>query len=135
MRSTQRSSFANSLEAYADRQDQALESVRAQYSPQSDSSLKNSTIVFKDIQDVEVWISSTQRGSIESVKSRRPVNTETKLTPLSARPGAGKSAKSKPVNRESASRKQSESSIENKLSIWEIEDRERLRKELEEEKS
>ncbi len=135
VRSTQRSSFANSLEAYADRQDQALESVRAQYSPQSDSSLKNSTIVFKDIQDVEVRISSTQRGSIESVKSRRPVNTETKLTPLSARPGAGKSAKSKTVNRESASRKQSESTIENKLSIWEIEDRERLRKELEEEKS
>lgn len=132
VRPTPRSTFANSLEAYASRQDLALESMRIQYSHQSDSSLKNSLVELKDIRDVELSGSSTQKGSIESVKSRRPVNTETKLTPLSARPGTAKSSKSQPANREAASRKQSEPSIENKLSIWEIEDRERLRKELEE---
>ena len=132
VRSSPVSTFANSLEAYAQRQDQAIENMRAQSSPQSDSSLKNSSIQLKDIQDIEVRKAPAQKGSIESVKGRRSVHTETRLTPLSARPGAAKSVESKPLNRESASRKQSEPSIENKLSIWEIEDRERLRKELEE---
>ena len=131
-RSNPMSTFANSLEAYAERQDQAIENMRAQSSPQSDSSLNNSSIQLKDIQDIEVRKPLVQKGSIESVTGRRPVNTETRLTPLNARPGAAKSVETKPLNRETASRKQSEPSIENKLSIWEIEDRERLRKELEE---
>ena len=132
LRSSPVGTFANSLEAYAQRQDQAIENMRAQSSPQSDSSLNNSSIQLKDIQDIEVRKAPTQKGSIESVKGRRPVHTETPLTPLSARPGTAKSVESKPLNREFASRKQSEPSIENKLSIWEIEDLERLRKELEE---
>lgn len=132
-RHTPRSTFSHSLEAYAQRQDLALENMRAQSSPQSDSSLNTSSVQLKDIQELKVQKLSSKKGSIESVKGRRPVNTVTNLTPLNARPGAAKSTESKSVTRESASREQSQPSIEEKLSIWEIEDRERLRKELEEE--
>ena len=130
---TPRSTFSHSLEAYAQRQDQALENMRAQSSPQSDSSLNTSSVQLKEIQELKVQKLSSKKGSIESIKGRRPVNTVTNLTPLNARPGAAKSTESKSVTRESASREQSQPSIEEKLSIWEIEDRERLRKELEEE--
>tara|TARA_Y100000766_G_scaffold283115_1_gene297960 strand:+ start:17863 stop:19869 length:2007 start_codon:yes stop_codon:yes gene_type:complete len=131
VRNAPRATFSNSLESYALRQDQALENMRTLSSPQSDSSLNNSTIQFKDIQDLQPQNLASKKVSIESVKGRRPVHTETNLTPLSARPGAEKSSESKTVTRESASRVQSQPSIEEKLSIWEIEDRERLKKELE----
>ena len=126
-----RSTFADSLEVYALRQDLALENMRALSSPHGDTSLKNSSVQLKDIQDIDVRKAPLQKASIDSVRGRQPVNTDTNLTPLNARPGAVKSLESKGANRESASRKQSEPSIEAKLSIWEVEDRERLRKELE----
>ena len=129
--STPGSTFANSLATYAERQDLAVEKMRAHSSPHGDSSLNNASIQLKNIQDIEEAKVPLRKGSIESVKGRRPVNTETSLTPLNARPGASRSVSSNVPTRESASRKQSEPSLENKLSIWEREDRERLRKELE----
>ena len=68
---------------------------------------------------------------IEAVNDRMPVDTQTSLTPHMARPGAMAQNQGDKPSREGAFRRQSKPSLEDKLSVWEIEDRERLRKEKE----
>jgi hypothetical protein len=68
---------------------------------------------------------------LAAVKGRKPVNTETSLTPHMARPGAMEQNQHEKPSREGAFRRQSKPSLEDKLSVWELEDRERLRKETE----
>jgi len=48
-----------------------------------------------------------------------------------ARPGAREQNQHEKPSREGAFRQQSKPSLEDKLSVWELEDRERLRKEME----
>ncbi|MBT5392033.1 MAG: hypothetical protein HOL22_06800 [Euryarchaeota archaeon] len=129
--SSRRSGFSKSLEAYANRQERAVENMRVRATAKSDSSLNDATRQHINRQELNLPETPLPNRSLESVKGRQPVNTQTILTPLMARPGASSSTPSKDVIRESASRQQSESTIESKLSIWEIEDRERLRKEAE----
>jgi hypothetical protein len=128
---TPQSIFSNSLEAYADRQNKAIESMRVKSSAKSDSSLNYATRQLVDLQELNLPDNPLPKRPLEALKGRQPINTHTRLTPLMARPGVSSSAQPKDAFRESASRQQTESSLEMKLSIWEIEDRERLKKELE----
>ena len=68
---------------------------------------------------------------LAAVQDRMPVNTATSLTPLMARPGITVSAATGKPSREGAYRQQSKPSLEDKLTVWEIEDRQRLRDENE----
>ena len=128
---TPRNSFSNSLEQYADRQKRAVESMRVKSSAKSNSSLNDATRQRVNRQELNLPDTPFQKGSLEAIKGRQPINTPTRLTPLLTRPGVSSPTQPKDAIRESASRQQTESSIEMKLSVWEIEDRERLRKELE----
>ena len=127
---TPQSIFSNSLEAYADRQNKAIESMRVKSSVKNDSSLNDATRQLVNQQELILPDTPLPKRPLEALKGRQPTNTKTRLTPLMARPGVSSSAQPKGAIRESASRQQTESSIEMKLSVWEIEDRERLKKEL-----
>jgi hypothetical protein len=127
---TPQSIFSNSLEAYADRQNKAIESMRVKSSVKNDSSLNDATRQLVNQQELILPDTPLPKRPLEALKGRQPTNTKTSLTPLMARPGVSSSAQPKGAIRESASRQQTESSIEMKLSVWEIEDRERLKKEL-----
>jgi len=128
---TPRSTFSYSLESYENRQNKAVESMRVKSSIKSDSSLYNATRQQVNRRELKLPDTPLPKRPLEGIKGRQPINTPTKLTPLLARPGVSSSMQPKEAIRESASRQQTESSIEMKLSIWEIEDRERLKKELE----
>lgn len=129
--STRRSGFSTSLEAYADRQQKAVERMRVKATAKRDSSLYDATRQHINRQELNLPETPLPSRSLESVKGRQPVNTKTVLTPLLARPGAKTSTPSKKVIREAASREQSKSTVETKLTIWEIEDLERLKQEKE----
>lgn len=128
---TPQSTFSNSLETYADRQNKAIESMRLKSSAKSDSSLNYATHQLDDLQELNLPDTSLPKRPLEALKGRQPINTHTSLTPLMARPGVSNSPQPKEAIRESASRQQTESSLEMKLSVWEIEDRERLKKKSE----
>jgi len=125
-----RSTFSNSLEVYENRQNKAVESMRVKSSAKNDSSLYDATRQQVN-QEFNLPDTPLPKRPLESLKGRQPINTQTKLTPLLARPGVSSSPQPKEAIRESASRQQTESAIEMKLSVWEIEDRARLKKELE----
>ena len=127
--SSRRSGFSTSLEAYAVRQEKAVERMRVRATATSDSSLYDATRQHINRQELNLPDTPLPSRSLESVKGRQPVNTKTVLTPLLARPGAENSTPSKKVIREAASREQSKSTVETKLTIWEIEDLERLKQE------
>ena len=129
--SSRRSGFSTSLEVYANRQEKAVERMRVKATAKSDSSLYDATRQHINRQELNLPETPLPIRSIESVKGRQPVNTKTVLTPLLARPGAETSTPSKKVIREAASREQSKSTVESKLTIWEIEDLERLKQEKE----
>ena len=122
--------FSNSLEAYADRQNKAVESMRGKSSAKGDASLYDATRQQINRQELTLQDTPLPKRPLEAIRGRQPINTPTKLTPLLARPGVSSSVQPKEAIRESASRQQTESAIEMKLSVWEIEDRERLKKEL-----
>ena len=128
---TPQSTFSNSLETYTDRQNKAVEKMRVKGAVKSDSTLNHATLQQTNHQKLGMHAAPLPKRSLDAIKGRQPINTPTRLTPLLTRPGVSSSAQPKEAIRESASRKQTESSIEKKLSIWEIEDRERLKKELE----
>ena len=124
-------SFSNSLEDYDERQKKAVESMRVKGSVKSDSSLSDATRQHINRQELNLPEMPLPIRPLEAIHGRQPINTHTKLTPLLARPGVKSPSQTDETVRESASRQQTESSVEMKLSVWEIEDRERLRKELE----
>ena len=128
---TPQSTFSNSLDTYAARQNKAIESMRLKSSAKSDSSLNYATHQLDDLQELNLPDTSLPKRPLEALKGRQPINTHTSLTPLMARPGVSNSPQPKEAIRESASRQQTESSLEMKLSVWEIEDRERLKKKSE----
>ena len=125
-----RTTFSNSLEAYENRQNKAVESMRVKSSAKNDSSLYDATRQQVNNQEFNLPDTPLPKRPLESLKGRQPINTPTKLTPLLARPGVSSSPQPKEAIRESASRQQTESPIEMKLSAWDIEDRARLKKEL-----
>lgn len=124
-------SFSNSLEDYDERQKKAVESMRVKGSVKSDSSLSDATRQHINRQELNLPEMPLPIRPLEAIHGRQPINTHTKLTPLLARPGVKSPSQTDETVRESASRQQTESSVEMKLSVWEVEDRERLRKELE----
>ncbi|MGY8727838.1 MAG: DUF835 domain-containing protein [Candidatus Poseidoniales archaeon] len=126
-----RSTFSNSLEAYENRQNKAVESMRVKSSTKNDSSLYDASRQQVNNQEFNLPDMPLPKRPLDSLKGRQPINTQTKLTPLLARPGVSSSPQPKEAIRESASRQQTESPIEMKLSAWDIEDRARLKKELE----
>ncbi len=128
---TPKNSFSNSLEDYDERQKKAVESMRLKSSAKSDSSLNDATRQKINRQELNLPETPLPTRPLEAINGRQPINTHTKLTPLLARPGVTSPSQSQDAIRESASRQQTESPIEMKLSVWEVEDRERLRKELE----
>ena len=69
---------------------------------------------------------------IAAVKNRLPHKAPDALSPLLARPGINAEAQPKRLPREIASKDQSPPSIEDQMSVWELEDLERLRNEKEE---
>ena len=128
---TPQNSFSNSLADYDERQKKAVESMRLKSSAKSDSSLNDATRQKINRQELNLPETPLPIRPLEAINGRQPINTHTKLTPLLARPGVTSPSQPQDVIRESASRQQTESPIEMKLSVWEVEDRERLRKELE----
>ena len=128
---TPQNSFSNSLADYDERQKKAVESMRLKSSAKSDSSLNDATRQKINRQELNLPETPLPIRPLEAINGRQPINTHTKLTPLLARPGVTSPSQSQDAIRESASRQQTESPIEMKLSVWEVEDRERLRKELE----
>ena len=105
--------------------------MRVKDSVKSDSSLNDATRQQINRQELNLPEMPLPIRPLEAIHGRQPINTHTKLTPLLARPGVKSPSQTDETVRESASRQQTESSVEMKLSVWEIEDRERLRKELE----
>ena len=69
---------------------------------------------------------------IAAVNNRLPHKAQDALSPLLARPGINAEAQPKRLPREIASKDQSPPSIEDQMSVWELEDLERLRNEKEE---
>ena len=128
---TSPNSFSDSLEDYDDRQKKAVESMRVKSSAKSDSSLNDATRQRINRQELNLPETAFAKRPLEAIKGRQPINTQTRLTPLLTRPGVTHSSQPKEAIRESAARQQTESPIEMKLSVWEVEDRERLRRELE----
>ena len=105
--------------------------MRVKSSVKNDSSLNDATRQLVNQQELILPDTPLPKRPLEALKGRQPTNTKTRLTPLMARPGVSNSAQPKGAIRESASRQQTESSIEINLSVWEIEDRERLKKKAE----
>ena len=68
---------------------------------------------------------------IAAVNDRLPHNASDALSPLLARPGIDAEAQPKHLPREIASKDQSPPTIEDQMSVWELEDFERLRSEKE----
>ncbi|MDG1537172.1 MAG: DUF835 domain-containing protein [Candidatus Poseidoniaceae archaeon] len=68
---------------------------------------------------------------IAAVNDRLPHNAPDALSPLLARPGVDAEAQPKHLPREIASKDQSPPTIEDQMSVWELEDFERLRREKE----
>ena len=124
-------SFSNSLVDYDERQKRAVESMRVKSSAKSDSSLNDATRQKINRQELNLPVTPLPTRPLEAINGRQPINTHTELTPLLARPGVTSPSQPQEAIRESAARQQTESPVEMKLNVWEREDRERLRKELE----
>jgi len=121
--------FSSTLENYTQRQERAVEKMAAV--PKLHSSVLDATRQHVNTREHRLPKTPLPNRPLDAVKSRKPVNTETSLTPHMARPGAREQNQHEKPSREGAFRQQSKPSLEDKLSVWELEDRERLRKEME----
>lgn len=121
--------ISSTLENYTQRQERAVEKMAAV--PKLHSSVLDATRQHVNTREHRLPKTPLPNRPLDAVKSRKPVNTETSLTPHMARPGAREQNQHEKPSREGAFRQQSKPSLEDKLSVWELEDRERLRKEME----
>ena len=121
--------ISSTLENYTQRQERAVEKMAAV--PKLHSSVLDATRQNVNTREHRLPKTPLPNRPLSAVKGRKPVNTETSLTPHMARPGAMEQNQHQKPSREGAYRQQSKPSLEDKLSVWELEDRERLRKEME----
>ena len=121
--------ISSTLENYTQRQERAVEKMAAV--PKLHSSVLDATRQNVNTREHRLPKTPLPNRPLSAVKGRKPVNTETSLTPHMARPGAMEQNQHEKPSREGAYRQQSKPSLEDKLSVWELEDRERLRKEME----
>lgn len=121
--------ISSSLENYTHRQERAVEKMAS--IPKLHSSVLDATRQHVNTREHRLPKTPLPNRPLAAVKGRKPVNTETSLTPHMARPGAMEQNQHEKPSREGAFRRQSKPSLEDKLSVWELEDRERLRKETE----
>ena len=121
--------ISSTLENYTQRQERAVEKMAAV--PKLHSSVLDATRQNVNTREHRLPKTPLPNRPLSAVKGRKPVNTETSLTPHMARPGAMEQNQHEKPSREGAYRRQSKPSLEDKLSVWELEDRERLRKEME----
>ena len=121
--------IAQSLENFASRQDAAL--TKLSHRARADSSIRDASRQQVNRREHVLPTTPIPEHSLSAIKGKKALDTPTELTPLNARPGITKNVKTQKIARESASRKQTPPSIEDKLSIWEREDRERLRNQME----
>lgn len=121
--------ISSSLSTYANRQEKAVEKMTV--IPRMNSSVLDATRQHVNSREHRLPETPLANRPLEAVKDRMPVDTETSLTPHMARPGAMAQSQGDKPSREGAFRRQSKPSLEDKLSVWEVEDRERLRKDME----
>jgi len=121
--------IAQSLENFALRQDAAL--TKLSHQARADSSIRDASRQQVNRREHVLPTTPIPEHSLSAIKGKKALDTPTELTPLNARPGITKNVKTQKIARESASRKQTPPSIEDKLSIWEREDREHLRNQME----
>ena len=119
--------ISHSLENFARRQDAALSKISTQ--KKTNTVIRDAVRQRVNRKEHVLPITQIPEHSLSAIKGKQSLDTQTNLTPLNARPGITKNIETQKMARESASRKQTQSSIEDKLSIWEKEDRERLRTE------
>lgn len=121
--------ISSRLDKYASRQEKAV--AKMTVVPRMNSSVLDATRQHVNTREHRLPETPLANRPLEAVKDRMPVDTETSLTPHMARPGAVAQNQGDKPSREGAFRRQSKPSLEDKLSVWEIEDRERLRKDME----
>lgn len=121
--------ISSSLVKYANRQEKAV--AKMTVVPRMNSSVLDATRQHVNSREHRLPETPLANRPLEAVNDRMPVDTETSLTPHMARPGAMAQSQGDKPSREGAFRRQSKPSLEDKLSVWEIEDRERLRKDTE----
>ncbi|MDG1555709.1 MAG: DUF835 domain-containing protein [Candidatus Poseidoniaceae archaeon] len=121
--------ISSSLDKYANRQEKAV--AKMTVVPRMNSSVLDATRQNVNTREHRLPETPLANRPLEAVNDRMPVDTETSLTPHMARPGAVAQNQGDKPSREGAFRRQSKPSLEDKLSVWEIEDRERLRKDME----
>ncbi len=118
--------ISSSLVKYANRQEKAV--AKMTVVPRMNTSVLDATRQHVNSREHRLPETPLANRPLEAVNDRMPVDTETSLTPHMARPGAMAQSQGDKPSREGAFRRQSKPSLEDKLSVWEIEDRERLRK-------
>lgn len=121
--------ISSRLDKYANRQEKAV--AKMTVVPRMNSSVLDATRQHVNTREHRLPETPLANRPLEAVNDRMPVDTETSLTPHMARPGAMSQNQGDKPSREGAFRRQSKPSLEDKLSVWEIEDRERLRKDME----
>ena len=121
--------ISSSLVKYANRQEKAV--AKMTVVPRMNTSVLDATRQHVNSREHRLPETPLANRPLEAVNDRMPVDTETSLTPHMARPGAMAQSQGDKPSREGAFRRQSKPSLEDKLSVWEIEDRERLRKDTE----
>ncbi|RJU81679.1 MAG: DUF835 domain-containing protein [Candidatus Poseidoniales archaeon] len=121
--------ISSKLDNYTNRQEKAV--AKMSVLPRMNSSVLDATRQHVNTREHRLPETPLASRPIEAVNDRMPVDTQTSLTPHMARPGAMTQNQGDKPSREGAFRRQSKPSLEDKLSVWEIEDRERLRKEKE----
>ena len=121
--------ISSRLDKYANRQEKAV--AKMTVVPRMNSSVLDASRQHVNTREHRLPETPLANRPLEAVNDRMPVDTETSLTPHMARPGAMTQNQGDKPSREGAFRRQSKPSLEDKLSVWEIEDRERLRKDME----
>ena len=122
--------ISTSLETFQQRQERAVEKLLKPSPPSmrplSQAAKQQSAKSHHELPPVEVG-----PRPIAAVNNRLPHNASDALSPLLARPGIDAETQPKHLPREIASKDQSPPTIEDHLSVWELEDLERLRSEKE----